>query len=189
MSDLMSTSPTATNSSVTTSGSTGILRASDTFSLTASAADDWSSSLAISAETGDFETYLGGLGAANVNALSTNGLIGVNDTWMNGTNEAVIVTVNRSGLPSSAALFLQEVKFSGYTAGDRTDFLIFRPSTNEVIESQWNASYNATDSVSGSWRLEDGDKIILATGSGNNANTYRLEELTFLVADPGAVLP
>ncbi|MGB0371979.1 MAG: LamG-like jellyroll fold domain-containing protein [Opitutales bacterium] len=185
--DLDSTNPQVTKGSVTTEGSIGILTEADTFTITASSLDDWSTANA-SASTGDFQTYLSGIEATNTSTLDAlgSGIMGVNGTWMEGTTEAIVLTVDTAGLPSLATLYLTEINFANYTGTDRTDFLIFRPSTNTVIANQWNANYNGPDSVSGNWALEDGDKIIIATGSAN-LNQFRFKGMSFVVADPDAL--
>ncbi|NJL19118.1 MAG: hypothetical protein HC901_02130 [Bdellovibrionaceae bacterium] len=183
ISNLDSATPSVTNGAVNSvSGTPGSLAPGNSFSLTASALDDWSTAAAQNNAT-NFNPFLSGLvsnSGSGIGVVAGGGMgvyqIGVNgDTWMAGTNEAIVLTVDTGGLPGTVQLSLTKLTFANLTAGDRVDFVVFRPATNQVIHQQWNVQA----APSGSWELQHGDKIIVATGSSNGANSFRLSTFTF----------
>ncbi|MEM7601185.1 MAG: hypothetical protein AAF357_07175 [Verrucomicrobiota bacterium] len=204
--DNLQTDPIATGDNITggvagnTDMATGTvsvasrLSDSESFTFTYTGVSDWDASLAQTANSnGTFLTYLGGLTAAEVHSVSDSYGIqnaGTTETagQLNLLGEALIITADTSNL-INGDLVLEAIGFNIYTGGDRTDFVIYDASANSFIEQQFNQNYNGTDSVSGNWRLETGDTIVLAVGADGDGQPWRQQSLTVnVVPEPGSIL-
>lgn len=181
ISDLQNATPTVTGSAgtATATGDSGSLTSSDNFVVTVEGRTGWSTSGADSAS--DFSAYLSSLTAANIDGL-TDGRFGVVNSWIGGTDEAVVMTIDTSNLPSGTALSLKEIKMAQYTGPDRTDFVVWDSETNTIIYEVYDISYNGSDSITGDWELTNGDKVIVASGA-SNTNQFRINTMLFSITD------
>ena len=195
ISDLNSSNLSVSGNSAAVSGqpsASGVLDPSDSFTLQATSVIGWNEVDAKTAMEGDsFGSYLAGLVPGKIDGIS-GGTMGpdsravyTNDsatTFGDGSQEALVYTVDTANL-TSGQLYLMKIGFSLGTANDRMDFVIFDVSENKFMEQKWNSGL----SVSGSWGLEHGDKIILGTGASNGGNEYRVGNVTLDVVPAGYV--
>ncbi|VGO23533.1 glycosyl hydrolase family 28-related protein [Pontiella sulfatireligans] len=189
VSSLNTTNPVVSGSAATVTGfftADGELGSSDNFAISVSSVIDWSTANAQAAiATNGFASYLANLPNGTVagyqgNLGADSGPVYTDDNpnqLGNSLLEALVYTVDAADLPSGD-LYLTGASFQRYAGDDRTDFVIYDISENAIIEQQWNANYDGADVVSGSWKLETGDKIIIGTGSENGANDFRVNDLT-----------
>jgi arylsulfatase A len=190
LTDLNKPAPTVSTENATSSGTftgAGSFEPSESFTIIASARHGWNTADAQAAlGGGTFAAYLAGLPEAGIGAVNS-GEMGVDSsavaadaevTRFTGTAEAMVLTVDASGLAAGTVLLLQALSFQLYTANDRTDFLVHDVSADSMLVAQWNANFNGSDSVSGAWALEDGDQVIIATGSANASEVFRVNDIT-----------
>ena len=179
-----------------TLGGGGLFTVYEGLTITARAYYGWDpdggSSPAQQAATGGTLTnYLATLDPVEMDAVlvSFGGHFGVNSSSVttdveqvrfSGVSEVMVFTVDTSSLESTSSLLIEQLAFNQYTSGDRTDFVIYDVSGDSIIEAQWDQDYNNSgDAVNGSWIVEDGDLIVVATGASNTDN-FRMNGLGFV---------
>ncbi|VGO23534.1 sulfatase-like hydrolase/transferase [Pontiella sulfatireligans] len=189
VSDLNSTPPSVSTANGTAAGTltgAGDFTGSEQFTLTASARYGWDTANARAA-TNSFGAYLSGLTVAGIGALNgPPAVFGVdssaaatdeNNTAFTGTSELLILTADTSGLSVGAGLSLKSLVFNIYDIAAFTDFLVYDVSANAVVEAQWNQHYSA-EAVIGDWTLDDGDMVLIATGTDNTSTKWRITSVT-----------
>ena len=176
----------------------GFFTAQEKITITARAYHGWDSdggsSPARSAATGGtLEAYLATLDAVQMDAIlaGNGGHFGVdsssvaadsNETRFTGTAEVMVFTVDNSSLEPTSSLLIERLAFHQFGSNDRADFVIYDISADTIIEAQWDQNYSSTDAVSGSWAVEDGDLIIVATGA-SHTDGFRMHGPDFLTLD------
>lgn len=168
------------------------------FSLTVSSVMGWNTIDAQTAAINDtFGNYLAGLESGRVDGLR-DGTLGADSrvvyadddpaTLGQGTPEALVYTVDAENL-IWGDLYLLKMHFTLFGINDRCDVVIYDVSANELIAAYWDFA-TQTDSVSGDWKLDDGDMIIIGTGLSNGMNEFRVNTLELdVITDPSAPTP
>ena len=192
LSGLNLTDPTVSTANGTATGffsGMGNFDPTEQVSLVADGLVGWNTADAQAAAAGGtFDTYLSGLTNVGIGALQT-GEFGVDsgagdaeNTRIGGTgtpNEAMVFTVDLSNLLSADHITLSSIKLHQFVAADRADFVIVDASEGTLAVQAWDTSYNGSDSIDGEWQLEDGDRIVIGTGTSMGSEIgYRITSLT-----------
>lgn len=189
--DLNTTNPAVSTGNATATGvlaGAGGFSGGAEFTVTASGLYGWNTASA-QGSTNAFGSYLAGLSVVGIGAINgapfgvdATSISDAEKTAFNGTAEALVLTVDLSGVPGASMTF-EGMTFHIYDGNARTDFLVYDASADAVIEARWN-TYFSGSTLSGSWELAHGDKIIIATGSSNTSTKWRMDDFILDVTAP-----
>ena len=151
----------------------GTFGSGETLSVTMTASTSWVKADAIN-NLANFGTYVSNLTKEDVFIFGNNFMVG--DNSINGTMEALFITVNTGNTTGPVSFTDMGFQLTGGT--DNADFLIWDFETQTLLADQ-NAK--STSLPLGSFSMTTGDILVIAT-TPTNTNDYRVANFTLDIA-------